>query len=148
MCTVLEALAIDKLPLEIAIRDTLGQHDIARCIIMLERPDRTDADDPAHAELLEPVEISSVRNFAREKLVAPGMAGEKDNLMPGQLSVDVGVGRGAEWRVQTYFFLRGESGKLVESAASDDSNRGRHTPALFRKWRAGAILIFAACKLH
>jgi len=32
MCTVLEALAIDKLPVEIAIRDTLGQADIARAL--------------------------------------------------------------------------------------------------------------------
>jgi hypothetical protein len=32
LCTVLEALAIDKLPLEIAIRDTLGQLDFARAL--------------------------------------------------------------------------------------------------------------------
>jgi 1,2-phenylacetyl-CoA epoxidase catalytic subunit len=32
LCTVLEALAIDKLPLEIAIRDTLGQYDLARAL--------------------------------------------------------------------------------------------------------------------
>ena len=32
LCTVLEALAIDKLPLEIAVRDTIGQHDIARAL--------------------------------------------------------------------------------------------------------------------
>lgn len=32
LCTVLEALAIDRLPLEIGIRDTLGQYDIARAL--------------------------------------------------------------------------------------------------------------------
>ena len=32
LCTVLEALAIDKLPLEIAVRDMIGQHDIARAL--------------------------------------------------------------------------------------------------------------------
>lgn len=32
LCTVLEGLAIDKLPLEIATRDTLGQYDIARAL--------------------------------------------------------------------------------------------------------------------
>ena len=32
MCTVLEALAIDKLPVEIAVRDTVGQQDIARAL--------------------------------------------------------------------------------------------------------------------
>ncbi len=32
LCTVLEALAIDKLPLEIAIRDTLRQLDVARAL--------------------------------------------------------------------------------------------------------------------
>jgi len=32
MCTVLEALAIDKLPLEIAVRDTLGQYDLAQAL--------------------------------------------------------------------------------------------------------------------
>ena len=32
LCTVLEGLAIDKLPLEIAIRDSLGQYDIARVL--------------------------------------------------------------------------------------------------------------------
>ncbi len=32
LCTVLEALAIDRLPLEIAVRDTIGQHDIARAL--------------------------------------------------------------------------------------------------------------------
>jgi len=32
LCTVLEALAIDKLPLEIAVRDTIGQHDFARAL--------------------------------------------------------------------------------------------------------------------
>jgi len=32
MCTVLEALAMDKLPVEIATRDWLGQHDFARAL--------------------------------------------------------------------------------------------------------------------
>ncbi len=32
LCTVLEALAIDELPVQIAVRDTIGRHDIARAL--------------------------------------------------------------------------------------------------------------------
>ena len=44
LCTVLEALAIDKLPLEIAVRDTIGQHDFARAL------DYTSLDELFHVE--------------------------------------------------------------------------------------------------
>ena len=44
LCTVLEALAIDKLPLEIATRDSLGQTDIARAL------DYVSTDELFHAE--------------------------------------------------------------------------------------------------
>ncbi|HLN17472.1 MAG TPA: DUF455 family protein [Acidimicrobiales bacterium] len=44
LCTVLEGLAIDKLPLEIATRDTLGQYDIAKAL------DYASADELFHAE--------------------------------------------------------------------------------------------------
>jgi hypothetical protein len=44
MCTVLEALAIDKLPVEIATRDWLGQPDIARAL------DYIATDEMFHAE--------------------------------------------------------------------------------------------------
>jgi hypothetical protein len=44
MCTVLEALAIDKLPLEIGTRDWLGQHEFARAL------DYIATDEIFHAE--------------------------------------------------------------------------------------------------
>jgi hypothetical protein len=44
MCTVLEALAVDKLPVEIATRDWLGQHDFARAL------DYIAADELFHTE--------------------------------------------------------------------------------------------------
>jgi hypothetical protein len=44
LCTIIEALAIDKLPLEIAVRDTLGQYDVARAY------DSTSIVEPFHCE--------------------------------------------------------------------------------------------------
>ena len=44
LCTVLEGFAIDKLPLEIATRDWLGQHDLARAL------DYITTDELFHAE--------------------------------------------------------------------------------------------------
>ena len=75
-----------------AVEELVGQDDFARRVIVLERADRADADDPLDAKLLEAVDVGAVGDFVGEELVTAGVAGEEDDLMPGELALDIGVG--------------------------------------------------------
>ena len=48
------------------VKELVGQDDVARGVVRLERTNCTDADDPPNAELLEAVDVGSVRDFARK----------------------------------------------------------------------------------
>ena len=122
-----------------AVEELVGQDDFARRVIVLERADRADADDPFHAKLLHAMDIGAVRNFARQELVAAGVAGQEDDLVPGELALDVGVRGRAERRVEANFLLRGEGGELVKTAAADDSDRRgkRHSVKAVQKGESG-----------
>jgi hypothetical protein len=69
------------------------------------------------------MDIGAVRDFARQKFMAAGVAGKKNDFMPGELTLNVGVGGIAKRRVEAHFFFVREGAELVEPAAADDSNR-------------------------
>ena len=58
----------------------INENNVARAYVFLKRTDRTDADDPLHAELFHGPNVGSMIEFAGKEAMAPRTSREKNNV--------------------------------------------------------------------
>ena len=105
-----------------AIEELVGNHEVERLVLFLERADRRDRNDSLHAQLFEAIDIRAEVQLGGKNTVSAAVTGEERDLAPFECSEDVGVRRLTERRLLPDFPHIAQPGHRVQPAASDDSN--------------------------
>ncbi len=105
-----------------AVEELVGDDEIERAVLFLERADGAEGDDALHAQRLHAVDVGAEVQLRGRDAVAAAVAREEGDLASGERAEDVVVRRAAEGRLDVGFFLGFEAGHGVESAAADDSD--------------------------
>ena len=82
-----------------AIEELRRQHDVARLVLLLQRADRGDADDPAHAERAQRADIRAMIQLVRQDAMAAPVPREKIDLPSRELAAEDDIRRRAERRL-------------------------------------------------
>src|SRR5436189_128677 len=69
-----------------AVKELIWQNDVARFVFGLKRANRTDAEDPLHAQFLHRPNVRAMVQLARKNSMPTRVAREKDNFAPGKPS--------------------------------------------------------------
>ena len=75
-----------------AVEKLVGDHELQRLVLFLQRSDGGDGNDPLHAELLEAVNVGAEIQLGGQNAVSASVAGQKRNLAAFQRAQDIGVG--------------------------------------------------------
>src|SRR5271169_6311135 len=86
-----------------AVIELVGDQEIQRLQVLLQRSDGADRNDPLDAELLHGVDIGAIINFRGKKTMSASMAREEGHALPFQSSGDQRVRRIAERRLDSQF---------------------------------------------
>src|ERR1700761_5528284 len=69
-----------------AVDELIGNHELGRLMLQLERTDSGDGDDPFHTQLLHGEDIGAEVDLRGKEVMAPAMAGQKNHLPSLQLA--------------------------------------------------------------
>jgi hypothetical protein len=76
-----------------AIEELVGDHEIERLVLFLQRSHGRNRNNALHSQLLKAVNVGAEIQFAGEKFVAAGMAREKRHLAALERAQNVGIRR-------------------------------------------------------
>src|SRR5215469_8424351 len=105
-----------------AVEELIGDDELQRLVLFLERSDGGNGDDALDAELLESVDIGAEVEFGWKNSVAASVACEEGDLAAFEHAANVGVGRSAERSFHLYFLDFRQARHRVEAAAADNSD--------------------------
>ena len=108
--------------MEGAVDELVGNHEVGRLVLFLQRADGGDGEDALDAELLEGIDIGAEVQLRGKNAVAAAMAGQEGDFAAFQFAQHEGVGGIAEGGFDAHFVLIGEAGHGVEPAAADDAD--------------------------
>jgi len=124
-------------PMAGAVEELVGNHELQRFVLFLERSNGRDGDDALDAELLESVDIGAEIELARHEAMAASVTREERDLATLEGAADVRVRRGTERGSDFDFLYFCKAGHGIESTAADDADfRLRQTTSRVR-FRAG-----------
>ena len=89
-----------------AVEKLVGDHEIERPVLLLERADRAERNDPLHAQLFDAVDVGAEVHLRRRDAMPAAVPGQKCHLFARQLAHDVIVRRRAPGRVEDSLLLR------------------------------------------
>src|SRR5579863_10519809 len=125
-----------------AIEELIGDHEIKRLMLFLQRPDRGHRDDPFHAELFESVDIGTKIQLCWKNAVPASVPRQKCNFAAFEDTENVTVGRVAERRLLLHFPNVDEAGHGIEPAATDNTNfRLRQNVPRDHPWNGSELAI-------
>src|SRR5580698_8984356 len=90
-------------PVTRAVEELIGNDEIERLVLFLQRSDGRNGDDPLDAQLFEAVNVSAKIQLAGQNVMAASVAGEECNLPAFQRAADVSVGGRTERRLYAHF---------------------------------------------
>ncbi len=91
-------------------------------MLLLERADGGNGDDPFHAQLLHGEDIGAEVQLGGQEPMAPAVAGQKSHLPSLQLAGDEDIRGIAKRRTYLNLVRIAQAGHRIEPAAADDSN--------------------------
>jgi len=103
-----------------AVKELVGQDDVARAILGLERADGANADDPMNIKGLHRPQVGAVVQLAGEDTVTARMTGEEDDFAPSEPAREKFVRRVAKRGFNLHPLLMGKSLDVVQATAADD----------------------------
>src|ERR1022692_4280542 len=105
-----------------AIEELIGNHEIERLVLFLQRPDRGDGNDPFDAKLFEAVNVGAEIQFRGKNAVPARMPSKKRDFAAFERAQDISIGRISEWSLLLHFPHVGQAGHGIKPAASDDAD--------------------------
>ena len=105
-----------------AIEELVGDDEIQRPVLLLERAHGAERNDALHAQQLHAVNVGPEIQLRGQQAVASAMTGEERHVPALQRAEHVVVRGPAEGRLDVRFFLRFKPGHGVKPAAADDAN--------------------------
>ena len=109
-------------PMAGAVEELVGDDEVERLVLFLQRTDRRDRNDALHAELLETVDVGAKVQFAGQHLVAASVPRQKCDLAAFESPQNVSVRRIAEGCFQAHFVCVGEAGHGIKPTAPDNAD--------------------------
>src|ERR1041385_4232787 len=104
------------------VEELIDDDNVARLVLLLQRADGADADDPSHAEFFHRVDIRAVIQLGRQNPMAASMPGKEDNAASAQFAGKEAIGRRAEGCLELDPFLFRKPFDTIKAAAADDAN--------------------------
>src|ERR1035441_1688911 len=105
-----------------AIDELIGNHEIQRLVLLLQRTHRRQRKNALHPELLESVNIGAIRKLGGHQTMSAPMTGEERDLAATQCAQNVRIGRRSKWRLQRHFVHIGQAGHGVQTTPADNPN--------------------------
>ena len=105
-----------------AVEELIGNDEIERTMLFLERADRAQRDDALHAERFHAVDVGAKVELRGRRAMAASVPRQERDLFPGERAHHIVVRRRAPGRVDHLLLLGFEAGHGIEAAASDDSD--------------------------
>lgn len=121
-----DATAEEGVDLRRAIEELVREDDVTRVILLLQRADGGDADDPSNAERAKRPDVGAVGQFVRQNAVSARVPRQKEDGPSADFAAEDDVRRRAVRSVDGVFASFGERVDLIEAAASDNANGWFH----------------------
>src|SRR5215468_7904957 len=113
-----------------AVEELIGQHNVARLVARLQRPNRADTDNPGHSKFFHSPNVCTVIQFARKNPMTTTMPRQEHNLSPGQPASQQCIRRRAKRGFHLDPFLAGKTLNMIKTAAAN------HTDPMLRHGRS------------
>ena len=107
--------------MEGAVDELVRNHKVRRLMLLFERADGRDGEDPLHAQHLHREDVGAKVQFAGQDTMTASVARQKSNLATFKFA-DKYVGGIAKGRRSPHLLRIGKSGHGVQAAAADDAN--------------------------
>src|SRR5256886_10856004 len=104
-----------------AIEELVGDKELSRTEIFLQRTDGAHRDDALHAQKLHRVDIGAIVDFAGKDTVPAAVACQKGHALPFQSAKDDAIGSFTERRLHTNLTRVRQSAHRIEPTAANDS---------------------------
>ena len=105
-----------------AIEELIGDYEIERSVLILQRSDCGNRDDPLDAQLFEPVYIGAKIQFRWQNAVSASVPRKKCDLAALKRTQYIGVGRISEWSLLLHFPDVANTGHGIKPTAANDAN--------------------------
>ena len=105
-----------------AVKELIGQDDVARLVFLLQAAHGGDGDDPAHVQGAQRPDVGTVIEFGGQDAVPFAVPWQEKHSPAGQRAADDFVRRRAERRVHLDLLAVGESVDVIEAGAADDAD--------------------------
>src|SRR5439155_9264646 len=107
-----------------AIKELIGDDELHRLVLFLERADCGNGNNTLHSEMLKAINVRAKIQFGRKNAMPTPMPCQERDLSAFQRAENVGIRGLSERRAQADFFYLVESRRGIESDAAYDSNFG------------------------
>src|SRR5437870_13818280 len=105
-----------------AVEELIGDDELHRLVLFLERADCGNGNNTLHSEMLKAINVRAKIQFGRKNAMPTPMPGQERDLSAFQRAENVGIRGLSERRAQAEFFYFGKPRHGIESAAAYDSN--------------------------
>src|SRR5438552_17847396 len=105
-----------------AIKELIGDDELHRFVLFLQRTNRGNGNNTLDSELLKAINVGAKIQLGRKNAMPTPMACQERDLSAFQCAETVGVGGLPERRAQAEFFYFGTPPHGLESAGAYDSN--------------------------
>ena len=105
-----------------AIKELIGDDELHRLVLFLQRTDRGNGNNTLHSEMLKAINVRAKIQLGRKNAMPTPMPGQERDLSAFQRAENVGIRGLSERRAQAEFFYFGKPRHGIESAAAYDSN--------------------------
>ena len=105
-----------------AIKELIGDDELHRLVLFLQRTNRGNGNNALDSELLKAINVGAKIQLGRKNAMPTPMPGEERDLSAFQRAENVGIRGLSERRAQAEFFYFGKPRHGIESAAAYDSD--------------------------
>src|SRR6185295_18641111 len=105
-----------------AVVELVGDEDVRRPVLQLQRAYGRDGDELLDSQHLEAVDVGAVVDLGGQQAMAAAVAGQKGHGAAFQLAEDIGVRRNAERCLDPALFADLHPLHLVQAAAADNTD--------------------------
>src|SRR5579862_9619821 len=105
-----------------SVEELIKQDNIARFVLGLERPYRTDTQNPGHPQFLQSPDVGPVIQITGQDSMTAPMTRKKHHFTSLKMTGQKIVGWRAKRGFDLHPFLIGQAFDVIESATADDSN--------------------------